>query len=58
MVLRAKNAAITTALSVQAKVDENALRKQAIDRMPEILRLVNEVTATLPPPGPLDLEAQ
>ena len=58
MVLRAKNATITTALSVQAKVDENALRKQAIDRMPEIMKLVAEVTATLPPPGPIDLEAQ
>jgi hypothetical protein len=56
-VLRAKNAVITTALSTQAKVDETRLRRVAVDRMPEILKLVAEVQRKLPPPGQIDLEA-
>ena len=34
-----------------------ALRRQAVNRMPELLRLVAEVERKLPPPGPVDLEA-
>jgi hypothetical protein len=56
-VLRSKNAVITTALTTQAKVDENRLRRATVDRMPEILRLVEQVSKRLPPPGPIDLEA-
>jgi hypothetical protein len=56
-VLRAKTSVITTALSTQAKVDETRLRRQTVDRMPEILKLVEEVRKRLPPPGPIDLEA-
>jgi hypothetical protein len=57
-VLRAQTAAANTALSTQAKVDETALRRQSVDRMPEILRLVAEVERKLPPPGPIDLGAR
>jgi hypothetical protein len=56
-VLRAKNSVITTALATQAKVDETRLRRAAVDRMPQILRLVAEVQRKLPPAGPIDLEA-
>jgi hypothetical protein len=56
-VLRSQNAAITTALTTQVRVDEVALRKQVVDRMPEIMKLVREVEKALPPPGEIDLEA-
>ena len=48
-VLRAQTAAANTALSTQAKVDESAPRRQSVDRMPEILRLADEVRWRLPP---------
>ena len=48
-VLRAQTAAVNTALSTQAKVDESAPRRQSVDRMPEILRLADEVRQRLPP---------
>lgn len=57
VVVRAKHAIINTALTTLAKVDENQLRKTAIDRMPMLMKLVAEVDATLPPPGQIDLEA-
>jgi hypothetical protein len=50
-VLRAQTSAANTALTVQAKVDETALRRQAVDRLPELLRLMEQVRAELPPPG-------
>jgi hypothetical protein len=56
-VLRAQTTAANTALTVQAKVDDLALRRAAVDRMPEILKMVAEVQRKLPPPGPIDLEA-
>jgi hypothetical protein len=56
-VLRAQTTAANAALTVQAKVDDLALRREVVDRMPEIMRLVKEVEKTLPPPGPIDLEA-
>jgi hypothetical protein len=51
-VLRAQTGAANIALTTQAKVDETALRKQSVDRMPEIMRPVAEVERKLPPPGP------
>jgi hypothetical protein len=54
--LRAQTAAAGVALTTQCKVDETTLRKQSIDRMPELLRLAAEVRKTLPPPGPINFE--
>ncbi len=56
-VLRAQTSAANTALTTQVRVDDMALRRQAVNRMPELLRLVAEVERKLPPPGPVDLEA-
>lgn len=41
-VLRAQNAAAATILATQVKVDENRLRKAAIDLLPEIIRVARE----------------
>src|SRR5271165_1194463 len=41
-VLRAQNAAANTVLNTQVKVDENRLRKQQIDRLPELLEIIRE----------------
>jgi hypothetical protein len=57
-VLRAQTTAANAALTVQVRVDDMALRRQAINRMPEILKLVAEVERKLPPPGPIDLERE
>lgn len=48
-VLRAQVGAANTALTTQVKVDETALRRQALDRLPALLKLVNETAARLPP---------
>ena len=48
-VLRAQTAAANTALATQTKVDETALRRQQVDRLPELLKLAEEVRARLPP---------
>lgn len=45
---RAQTSVISTVLSTQAKVDENRLRRQSIDRLPALLKLVNETAARLP----------
>lgn len=55
-VLRAKTSVITTVLSTQTKVDETRLRKQHFDRLPELLRLVNETAQRLPAPRVIDLQ--
>lgn len=47
-VLRAKTSVITTVLATQTKVDETRLRRQALDRLPSLLKLVNETQARLP----------
>jgi hypothetical protein len=41
-VLRAKTAAANTALTTMGKVDENRLRGQAIDRLPELFKIIAE----------------
>lgn len=56
-VLRAQTTAANTALSTQSRVDDMALRRAAIDRLPEILKLVAQIEKRLPPGGPIDLEA-
>ena len=48
-VLRAQTAAANIALATQTKVDETALRRQQVDRLPELLKLAEEVRARLPP---------
>lgn len=48
-VLRAKTSVITTVLNTQAKVDETRLRRQSMDRLPGLLKLVNATAARLPP---------
>jgi hypothetical protein len=40
--LRAKNAAANTVLNTQVKVDENTLRRQTVDRLPELLEILRE----------------
>src|SRR6516165_1960721 len=40
--LRAKNAAASTVLGTQVKVDENRLRSAAVDRLPELLEILRE----------------
>jgi hypothetical protein len=47
--LRAQTAAAGVALTTQVRVDENQLRKQLPDRLPELLRLAAEVRAQMPP---------
>ena len=41
-VLRAQNAAINSALTTQARVDENRLRAHVADRLPELLKILAE----------------
>ena len=48
--IRAKTSVIATVLATQAKVDETRLRRQTLDRLPALLRLVNETAARLPSP--------
>jgi hypothetical protein len=36
-------------LNTQAKVDETRLRRQTLDRLPALLKLVEETAAKLPP---------
>jgi hypothetical protein len=48
-VLRAQTAAANTTLTTQTRVDERALRQREIDRLPELLELVRQVQARLPP---------
>ena len=40
--VRAKNAAASTVLSTQVKVDENRLRSAAVDKLPELLEILRE----------------
>ena len=40
--LRAKNAAATTALNTQIRADENQLRHRTVDRLPELLEILRE----------------
>lgn len=47
-VLRAKNGAISTALSTLAKVEDTALRRQTADRLPFLIKLAEEVRASMP----------
>jgi hypothetical protein len=47
-VIRAKTSVITTVLATQAKVDETKLRRQTLDRLPALLKLVNDTQARLP----------
>lgn len=47
-VLRAQVGAANTALNTQVRVDENALRRQSLDRLPALLALVNETAKRLP----------
>ena len=55
-VLRAKTSVITTVLNTQAKVDETRLRRQSLDRLPALLKLVNETAKRLPGPVTIDLQ--
>jgi hypothetical protein len=41
-VLRAQNAVINSALTTQARVDENRLRAHVTDRLPELLKILAE----------------
>ena len=47
-ILRAKTSVITTILNTQARVDETRLRKQSLDRFPELMELLEDVKAMLP----------
>ena len=47
-VLRAKTSVIKTVLGTQAKVDETRLRRQQFDRMPQLLKMVEEAAKKLP----------
>jgi hypothetical protein len=40
--LRAKNAAASTVLGTQVKVDENRLRSAAVDKLPELLEILRQ----------------
>lgn len=46
--LRAKTSVIKTVLGTQAKVDETRLRRQQFDRMPQLLKMVEEAAKKLP----------
>lgn len=51
-ILRAKTAIYTSTISTKAKVEEASLRRQAEDRLPELLQLLREMAKTVPS-GPL-----
>lgn len=61
-VIRAQTSVITTVLSTQAKVDETRLRRQSLDRLPDLLALVEQVRSRLPQAPvlapPIDLVAE
>jgi hypothetical protein len=40
--------AVTTALNTQLRVDENSMRQQQFDRIPELLALIKEEEKRLP----------
>jgi hypothetical protein len=46
--LRARAALINTALGTQARVDETGMKRERIDRLPEILALIREEEKKLP----------
>lgn len=54
--VRAKTSVITTVLATQAKVDETRLKRQSLDRLPALLKLVKETAKRLP--EPLTIEAE
>jgi hypothetical protein len=41
-VLRAQNAAANTILNTQVKVDEHSLRRQTINKLPDLVRIIRE----------------
>ena len=47
--LRAQTALINSTLNTQARVDETGLQRQQVDRLPELLKLIREEEAKLPP---------
>lgn len=51
-VLRAQTAAANTVINAQIKVDENKLRRQTIDRLPEMLRVIQDEEKKLAAWGP------
>ncbi len=61
-ILRAQSAAANTALTTQVRVDETALRRRQLDRLPMIIAECNRIAAGLPPkPGSViegEVEAQ
>lgn len=46
--LRAKTSVITAVLNTQVRVDETAMRRAQFDRLPALLKLVNDVAKSLP----------
>ncbi len=48
-VLRAQTAVINSTLTTQARTDETRLRAQAVDRLDEICRVIQEEEKKLPP---------
>lgn len=48
--LRAKTSVLNSILATQTKVDETRLRRQTLDRLPALLKLINETEASLPAP--------
>ena len=53
--LRAQTSVITTVLSTQAKVDEHRLRRVQADRLPDLLKLVDQIASRIPAPEPLKI---
>ena len=47
-VLKAKTSIVTTVLNTQVKVDETRLRRAQVDRLPALLKLVNEFAKKVP----------
>lgn len=47
-VVRAKTSILKTVMATQAKVDETRLRRASVDRLPELLKLADQVRAKLP----------
>ena len=54
-VIRAKTSIFRTQMSTQAKVEDTYLRRRIVDRLPELLKLAEEVRAKLPSRPVLDL---
>lgn len=49
-IVKAKTSIVGVILNTQAKVDETKLRRQSMDRLPGLMKLIEETARRLPAP--------